>query len=290
MAESTRQKSKRRRSAGRERRRSMVAEPFERLDDEAGEESSGLPPVGETLKYATVTAAVAAGVGALAGAAKALLDRRDGDMRQKEDEDDDRPEGSAESVSSDEEDDEPEARAEPAEQHDDEGEDDEPEARAEPAERDDDEDEGGDDEPEARAEPAEQEEDDEEEEDDDEPEARVETDEEQPQPEANTEDEGDEDENADLQHAAKAGTDAFDVVPKARKQLEQLLGREAESVSGIQRTDGHWSVTLEVVELHRVPDTMDVLGSYELVLDDDGRVARLARRRRYARSEVEARS
>ena len=81
-----------------------------------------------------------------------------------------------------------------------------------------------------------------------------------------------------------------EIVVKAREQLRGLLGREPESVSGIERTNGHWSVTIEVIELHRIPDSTDVLASYELVLDDDGNVARMVRRRRYLRSQIEARS
>ena len=94
---------------------------------------------------------------------------------------------------------------------------------------------------------------------------------------------------ADLEEAANADSNPRDIVPKAREELERLLGREAESVSGFERRDGHWSVMLEVVELRRVPDSSDVLASYEVTLDDDGRLARMTRARRYRRAEVEGR-
>jgi hypothetical protein len=42
-----------------------------------------------------------------------------------------------------------------------------------------------------------------------------------------------------------------------------------------------------VVELRRIPDSTDVLASYELVLDDAGNVARMARKARYLRSQAE---
>src|SRR5205814_4990186 len=92
----------------------------------------------------------------------------------------------------------------------------------------------------------------------------------------------------DLREADEAQSEAVDIVPKAREQLERLLGREAESVSGIERTDGHWTVSLEVVEMRRVPESTDVLASYEVVLDEDGRVARLRQTRRYRRAQVAA--
>ena len=57
--------------------------------------------------------------------------------------------------------------------------------------------------------------------------------------------------------------------------------------SSVRRQDGGWAVTLEVVEVRRIPDSTDVLSSYELVLDDDGGIVELNRKRRYRRSQVE---
>ena len=77
------------------------------------------------------------------------------------------------------------------------------------------------------------------------------------------------------------------MIEEARSHVRELLGDEPESVSGIEAGNGSWAVTLEVVEVHRVPDTTDVLASYEVVLDDDGDLVRLERKRRYFRSQVE---
>jgi len=308
MAETTRQEAQQRRSEGRERRRSMLTEPFERLSDAAS--GSGDAPkieVRETMKRAALTAAVAAAVGAAGGVAKTLLDRRNesGDEKQREpegrvevvaEEEDDEPEGRAEPVDG-EEDDEPESRAEPvddelddepegrAEPAEDEEADDEPQGRAEALDDDDDEDEqfesDDDEQQEGRAEPAEQDEDDEDE--SDQPQGRAEP----AEASGEEEDDGD-DERASLDDAAGADSEPAKIVPQARRALEQLLGREAESVSGFEHENGHWKVNLEVVELRRIPDSSDVLGSYELVLDDKGNVARMTRTRRYQRSEVES--
>src|SRR3954453_10581708 len=77
MAEDTREDAQQRRSEGRERRRSMLTEPFERLSDAAGGGGdSAKSEVRETVKRAALTAAVAAAVGAAGGVAKTLLDRR----------------------------------------------------------------------------------------------------------------------------------------------------------------------------------------------------------------------
>ena len=77
------------------------------------------------------------------------------------------------------------------------------------------------------------------------------------------------------------------IVSTARDQLEQLLEREVESVSGFERSDGRWCVTLEVVEVRRIPESTDVLGSYEVVLDEDRNLVSFGQTRRYRRSQVE---
>ena len=47
-------------------------------------------------------------------------------------------------------------------------------------------------------------------------------------------------------------------------------------------------MTLEVVELSRIPTSTDVLASYELTLDGDGKLVRYQRGRRYYRSQADS--
>jgi Gas vesicle synthesis protein GvpO len=81
--------------------------------------------------------------------------------------------------------------------------------------------------------------------------------------------------------------DAETVVSTARRHLEALLGTDVERASGLERADGGWSVYLEVVEVARIPESTDVLATYEVVLGDDGDLAGVSRVRRYRRSQVE---
>jgi hypothetical protein len=81
--------------------------------------------------------------------------------------------------------------------------------------------------------------------------------------------------------------DARRTVQRAREQLEALLERPVESVSSFERTHDGWLVTLEVVEVSRIPESTDVLASYELELDDDRNLRRYARVRRYNRSQAD---
>ena len=79
---------------------------------------------------------------------------------------------------------------------------------------------------------------------------------------------------------------AADVVREARKQLTELTGRQAEAVLGIERDeDEGWQVTLEVLELQRVPSTTDLLGCYVVHVDDQGELVEYQRTRRYMRGQ-----
>jgi len=83
--------------------------------------------------------------------------------------------------------------------------------------------------------------------------------------------------------------DARRIVQRAREQLRDLHGAEAESVSAIRRTAEGWRVGLEVVEVHRVPESTDVLATYEVEVDGDGQLLALERTTRYYRSEADRR-
>lgn len=115
---------------------------------------------------------------------------------------------------------------------------------------------------------------------DDEPEDEPEAEHEQLEP---REQPPDEPEDAEPVSAGDAGG----IVAQARRLLRDLHGSDAESVSSIARGRRGWAVGLEVVELRRIPDSTDVLATYEVELDDDGRLVRLERVRRYHRSEAD---
>ena len=83
--------------------------------------------------------------------------------------------------------------------------------------------------------------------------------------------------------------DAGRMVRRARRQLQELRGVEPESVSGVARTANGWRVSLEVVEVHRIPESTDVLATYQLELDADGELLTFERTHRYYRSEADRR-
>jgi Gas vesicle synthesis protein GvpO len=78
-----------------------------------------------------------------------------------------------------------------------------------------------------------------------------------------------------------------EVAQLARRELADVTGLDAESATSLERgQDGGWIVTVELLELSRLPDTDDLLGLYEVELDDDGELLAYRRIRRYARSQA----
>ncbi len=79
-----------------------------------------------------------------------------------------------------------------------------------------------------------------------------------------------------------------EAVEQVRRELPGLLGHPVEAVLGMEPDDGKgWQVTVQVVELSRIPHSTDVLGTYEVTLDNDGEVQSYKRRRRYYRNQAD---
>ena len=83
-----------------------------------------------------------------------------------------------------------------------------------------------------------------------------------------------------------SGPSGAQLAARAKEELAEITGLEAESVTSLERDeDGTWRVTVELLELERIPNTDDMLGSYEAELDEEGELVGYRRLRRYARSQ-----
>ena len=66
----------------------------------------------------------------------------------------------------------------------------------------------------------------------------------------------------------------------------ELIGREFDAVSEISPTDDGWRAVVEVVERRAVPDTQDIVGRYEIELDESATVHGYRRLDRYRRGDT----
>jgi hypothetical protein len=85
--------------------------------------------------------------------------------------------------------------------------------------------------------------------------------------------------------SSKKQRSARDVVGDVAEHFQELIGRPIEAVLGVEKDGDEWSVSVEVLELERIPNTTDVLGKYDVTLDGDGEIVSAKRTRRYLRSQ-----
>jgi Gas vesicle synthesis protein GvpO len=69
----------------------------------------------------------------------------------------------------------------------------------------------------------------------------------------------------------------------ALRQIMELTAKKAESITGVEREEDGWTVTIEVVEDRRIPSSADILATYETRIDGDGELMSYRRVRRYSR-------
>jgi len=81
---------------------------------------------------------------------------------------------------------------------------------------------------------------------------------------------------------------AVELARAAMTAVEELTGYSSEATTALEWDDDSdtWHVTVEVLELARVPNTTDVIGAYEVRLDAKGALHGYKRLRRFARGEA----
>jgi len=68
-----------------------------------------------------------------------------------------------------------------------------------------------------------------------------------------------------------------EVIEKARADLHKLTSLEIGSTVAAKRDEDGWTVSMEVIEKHSLPDGMDILAAYETKLDPDGNMLEFKR-------------
>ena len=82
---------------------------------------------------------------------------------------------------------------------------------------------------------------------------------------------------------------AAELSEAAMTTVLELTGYQPEAVTGLEWDGEFWDVTVDVLELARVPNTTDVIGSYIVQLDERGTLRGMKRARRYVRGQAEER-
>ena len=79
-----------------------------------------------------------------------------------------------------------------------------------------------------------------------------------------------------------------EISERAKKELKAVMGLEVSSITGVSKVkDDGWQVTVELIERKAIPDTQDLLGLYEVRLDEDGHLISFDRKKVRHRMDVE---
>ena len=78
-----------------------------------------------------------------------------------------------------------------------------------------------------------------------------------------------------------------EAVDRAKEALQAMMNLELASVTGVSVSNGGWRVVIEMIERKAIPDTQDILGIYEVHLDDGGNVTGYERTRIRRRMDLE---
>jgi len=109
----------------------------------------------------------------------------------------------------------------------------------------------------------------------------------EPQPDEATEDESEEREESAPSLDGEGDTAG---IIEVRNQVIELstdvIGRGLDGIIEVTRNDDSWRAVVEIIERRSVPDTQDILGQYEIELDEEGEVIGYRRLEKYRRSDT----
>ena len=78
---------------------------------------------------------------------------------------------------------------------------------------------------------------------------------------------------------SKNSMEAKKAIEVARDQLSQVINRQVNHATSIKKEKTNWLIRFEVVEKKSIPDAQDILGIYEVAIDDgDGKLVNFERK------------
>ena len=79
--------------------------------------------------------------------------------------------------------------------------------------------------------------------------------------------------------------DMKELAERAKTQLAEITGLKPITVTGASRDEQGWHIALDMLEMSRIPTATDVLGDYEVLLDDNGNMLKFERKQTRLRGE-----
>jgi len=79
--------------------------------------------------------------------------------------------------------------------------------------------------------------------------------------------------------------DMKELAERAKSQLAEVTGLKPVTVTGTSKDEQGWHVAVDMLEMSRIPTATDVLGDYEVLVDENGNMLKFERKRTRLRGE-----
>ena len=79
--------------------------------------------------------------------------------------------------------------------------------------------------------------------------------------------------------------DIKELAERAKSQLAEVTGLKPITVTRTFKDEQGWHITLDMLEMARIPPATDVLGDYDVLVGEDGNMLKFERRRTRLRGE-----
>ena len=76
-----------------------------------------------------------------------------------------------------------------------------------------------------------------------------------------------------------------ELAERARQQMAEITGLKPVAVVGSYRDEEGWHITVDMLEMARLPESTDILGTYVVSLDEEGNMLEFGKKRTRIRSE-----
>ena len=78
----------------------------------------------------------------------------------------------------------------------------------------------------------------------------------------------------------------LEIQRKALPEIKEMLRKEPESISSIEKNENGWTLHCEVLEKKAIPETYDLLKVYEFIFDNDAKINSFKVLRKIRRGDV----
>ncbi|HII30410.1 TPA: hypothetical protein HA317_05105 [Candidatus Woesearchaeota archaeon] len=79
----------------------------------------------------------------------------------------------------------------------------------------------------------------------------------------------------------------LEIERKALLEIKELLKKEPECISSIEKTEKGWAIQCEVLEKKSIPETYDLLKLYEFIIDNNAKINSFKMLKRIRRGDID---